>query len=145
MRLMTIILSFALLSGCGLLDQVNDTVDYGKEVKGYTDKMSGYADELSPYLDKKSVNEEDLQHLKGLMDEAETDIRAFNELEPPSVAEGIHGEIEHHNDQILEAIDEANRQMDSGQFDPSAFEEMELVKSIKKVQQYRDEIENVLP
>lgn len=33
MRLLTIAISFLLITGCGVIDEVNQTVDYGKKQK----------------------------------------------------------------------------------------------------------------
>ncbi len=79
-----------------------------------------------------------------MLDDVEAEVESFNEIEQPSVAKGIHGKIEDQNDQILEAIDEANRQIEQGEFDQSAFEDLEIVKSLEQLESYREQIENFM-
>ncbi|RPF53998.1 DUF6376 family protein [Aquisalibacillus elongatus] len=144
MKWMAIILTIVMLSGCGIIDEFNKTVDYGNETKDYITTMVGYQDDLSTYLNKESLTEEDFENLKSMMDEIEGEVQSYSEVEPPGFAEGIHGEIEQQNDQILEAIDEANRQIDSGEFDQSAFENLEIVQSLQELKSYRDQVEDIM-
>ncbi|TFB18880.1 hypothetical protein E3U55_11450 [Filobacillus milosensis] len=144
MRAIIILLIFTLLAGCGLIEEVNNTLDYGKEAKDYVSTMASYQDDVSTFLNKKELTQEDFEELKSMMDEIEAEVKGFNELEPPSVAEGVHNKIEEQNNQILEAIDEANRQIEQGEFDQSAFENLEIVKSLEELKSYREQIENFM-
>mgnify|MGYP006875675282 CR=1 FL=1 len=144
LRALIMVISLVFIAGCGIIDEVNQTVDYGKETKDYVGTMVGYQDDVSTYMNKDQLTEQDLQDIKGLIDEIEAEVKAFNEIEPPSVASGIHGEIESHNDQILEAIDEANRQMDQGEFNPEAFENLEIAKSLSELKSYKDQIDEIM-
>lgn len=144
MRLLLIAVSFLLITGCGVIDEVNQTVDYGKKTKDYVSTMAGYQDDVSNYMNKDQFTEQDLEDIKVMIDEIESEVKAFNEIEPPSVASGLHSEIERHNDQVLEAIDEAKRQMNQGQFDASAFEDLEIAKTLAELKSYRDKVDEYM-
>ncbi|GEL77943.1 DUF6376 family protein [Tenuibacillus multivorans] len=144
MRIVSIVLSVLLLSGCGLIEEVNQTVDYGKKTTQYIETMIGFQNDVSGYLNQDQLTTEDLEQLKGIMDDIEAEAESFNEIEPPSIAEGVHGQIENQNDQILQAIDEANSQIDQGEFDPNAFQDLEIVQSLQKLNEYKDQVDQFM-
>lgn len=106
--------------------------------------MAGYQDDVSNYMNKEQLTEQDIKDIKVLIDEVEAEIKEFNEIEPPSVASGIHDEIEAKNNQVLEATEEAKRQMNQGQFDASAFENLEIAKTLAELKAYKEQIDQVM-
>ena len=132
------------LSGCSILGEVNNTVEYANITTDYIESTKTFASEV-PQLAKDAVTDETAR--KNLEDELEImkeKINSFNEVEPPSIAEDIHNQILTSNEKLEEWIDLYLVNIENGTLDPSVLENSEIMTTANEISSLMENINQVL-
>ena len=132
------------LSGCSILGEVNNTVEYANITTDYIESTKTFASEV-PQLAKDAVTDETAR--KNLEDELEImkeKINSFNEVEPPSIAEDIHNQILTSNEKLEEGIDLYLVNIENGTLDPSVLENSEIMTTVNEISSLMENINQVL-
>jgi Family of unknown function (DUF6376) len=132
------------LSGCSILGEVNNTVEYANITTDYIESTKTFASEV-PQLAKDAVTDEIAR--KNLEDELESmkeKINSFNEVEPPSIAEDIHNQILTSNEKLEEGIDLYLVNIENGTLDPSVLENSEIMTTVNEISSLMENINQVL-
>jgi hypothetical protein len=138
-----IMVSVVALSGCSLLQGVNDTLEYANGAIDYIDKASAFADEV-PALAEQAVSDQNARvELEEKLTQMKTDINEFNEMDPPGVAEGVHNEIVGYNDKLEQGIDSYLSKVENGEVDPQLLEEYEILETINQRTNLMDQLEQL--
>ena len=82
-----------LLSGCSLLGEVNNTLEYATTTTEYIDTANNFANEVTELANDAVANEEARQQLEEELTAMKAKIQEFNETEAPAIAEDIHNQI----------------------------------------------------
>jgi Family of unknown function (DUF6376) len=132
------------LSGCSILGEVNNTVEYANITTDYIESTKTFASEV-PQLAKDAVTDETAR--KNLEDELEImkeKINSFNEVEPPSIAEDIHNQILTSNEKLEEGIDLYLVNIENGDLDPAVLENSEIMTTVNEISSLMENINQVL-
>jgi len=132
------------LNGCSLIGEVNDTVEYVDITTEYINSTKTFANEV-PQLAKEAVTDETArQNLENELGQMKEQIHAFNEIEPPSIAEDIHNQIVTSNTKLEEGIDMYLDNIENGTLDPAALENSEILTTVNEISGLREKINQVL-
>ena len=71
-------------------------------------------------------------------------IHAFNEIEPPSIAEDIHNQIVSSNTKLEEGIDVYLDNIENGTLDPAVLENSGILKTVNEISSLMENINQVL-
>src|SRR5690554_3788410 len=93
-----------LLSGCGLLEETQNTLNYATETTEYLNELSNFAAEVQNLSEGENIN---IDQLENTLSNLEQTVENFNTLEVPAIAEGIHEDILAKNEQLLDIIHNA--------------------------------------
>ncbi|MFC4320750.1 DUF6376 family protein [Litchfieldia salsa] len=138
-----LITALMLLSGCSLMEDVNNTLTYGKEATEYVSKAGTFAEEV-PALAKQAVNDQQAaEDLEVKLLDMKQEMEAFNALEAPEVALEIHEQIVNQNAKVEEGIDLYLNNMENGKLDPTVLENTEIYQSIQKITNTIDQIKQL--
>ncbi|NWO12044.1 DUF6376 family protein [Virgibacillus sp.] len=102
-------LSLLLLSGCALLEETTNSLNYAEEA-------TAYVNDLNNFLEKASTLEAD--ELRTELKNLQTTITDFIDIDPPAIAEDIHQELKSRSEQLL---DTTNNLMDQGEITVEQF------------------------
>jgi Family of unknown function (DUF6376) len=143
MKKLIILLAIVFLSGCGLLDKANSTLQYVNEMTDYINEADQFANDIPQLVDEAAQNPENVQALEDRLLSMKTEIEEVNELEPPGVAEDLHNKVLGYNDQALEGINLALDQIENGTIDPSFLKNSELLTTIDEIREIKSNLENL--
>ncbi|MFP4957005.1 DUF6376 family protein [Bacillus subtilis] len=143
--ILTILAGVGLLSagGCGMLDQVNDGLNYTSEAAGYVEKVKTFAEE-APELAEKAVNDtEAKEKLEAQLESIQKAAADFNELTPPDAAAEIHRTIQEHNETLQKSAEEVLKQAEEGKVSLKELEQSDLVQNAKQITDVMGQIEKM--
>ncbi|MCF6410354.1 DUF6376 family protein [Pseudalkalibacillus salsuginis] len=136
-------MSIMVLSGCSLLQGVNNTVEYVNGATDYINTASTFADEV-PALAEQAVSDKNARaELEERLNQMKSDIAAFNELDPPGVGEGVHKKIVGYNDTLEQGIDGYLSKVENGEVDPKLLEDYKILKTINQLTSIKEQLEQL--
>ncbi|KUL06633.1 MULTISPECIES: DUF6376 family protein [Bacillus] len=144
-RVLIVLAGIGLLGagGCGMLDQVNDGLNYTNEAAGYIQKVKTFAEE-APSLAEQAVND------TGAKEKLETQLESiqqaaadFNELTPPDAAAEVHNTIEKHNETLQKSAEDVLKSVEEGKLTVEKLEQSELVQSAQQISDVMGQIEKL--
>ena len=132
------------LSGCSILGEVNNTVEYANITTDYIESTKTFANEV-PQLAQEAVTDETArQNLENELEQMKEQIHSFNEVEPPTVAEDIHNQIVSSNAKLEEGIDMYLDNIENGTLDPAVLENSEILTTANEISSLMENINQVL-
>ena len=131
---------FFVLSGCSLLEETNDTLNYATEATEYIDELSNFAEETTGLVSEAANNPEEKAELESKLTALEGSITEFNNIDVPMIAEGLHENIEGKNLQLLDAI---NNVIQNGEVTVEQLQESEVFKTIENITSLMNQVEQL--
>ncbi|WP_163102355.1 DUF6376 family protein [Peribacillus alkalitolerans] len=134
---------FMMLSGCGLLEGVNDTLNYVNDATSYVQNLNDAAQELPGLAEQAVKDTAALSQLDTKLEQLKTDINTFNELNPPSIADGLHEKIVSQNEKLESSIDDFHQQVKKGNVTLQGFQNSEIMTTINEITKLQDQIQQL--
>ncbi|GAA0328175.1 DUF6376 family protein [Bacillus carboniphilus] len=133
-----------LLSGCSLIEGVNNTLEYVNEATDYINEASQFAGEV-PALAEQAVSDPAArEQLVQQLEEMKEEIGEFNQLEPPGIAKDIHQKIEEYNTTIQTTIDQSLEKINEGQYKlEELLSNSPLIQTIENLQNTLNQLEQL--
>ncbi|MHA6165222.1 DUF6376 family protein [Bacillus mojavensis] len=129
--------------GCGILDQVNDGLDYTNEASAYVEKVKTFAEE-APALAEEAVNDtEAKEKLETQLESIQKAAADFNALTPPDAAAELHSTLQEHNDTLQKSAEDVLQQVEEGKVSLEELEQSELVQNAKQITDVMGQIEKL--
>ncbi|RFA36614.1 hypothetical protein CAI16_04300 [Virgibacillus dokdonensis] len=124
-------LSLLWLSGCALLEETTNSLNYAEEA-------TAYVNDLNHFLEEASTLEAD--ELRTELENLQTTITDFIDIDPPTIAEDIHEELKSRSEQLL---DTTNDLMNQGEVTVEQIKNTELYRTIENIQSLQNQIEQL--
>ncbi|SHH50550.1 DUF6376 family protein [Virgibacillus chiguensis] len=124
-------LSLLWLSGCALLEETTNSLNYAEEA-------TAYVNDLNLFLEEASTLEAD--ELRTELENLQTTITDFIDIDPPTIAEDIHEELKSRSEQLL---DTTNDLMNQGEVTVEQLKDTELYRTIENIQSLQNQIEQL--
>ncbi|OLQ55837.1 hypothetical protein BHT94_18555 [Bacillus licheniformis] len=143
--MLTVVAGVGLLSagGCGMLDQVNDGLNYTSEATGYVEKVKTFAED-APQLAEQAVHDSEAKEkLEEQLESIKQAAADFNELTPPDAAKEIHQTIQEHNETLQKSADDVLKQVEEGKVSLEEWEQSDLVQNTKQITDVMGQIEKL--
>ncbi|MCY9377013.1 MULTISPECIES: DUF6376 family protein [Bacillus] len=143
--ILTVLAGVGLLSagGCGMLDQVNDGLNYTSEAAGYVEKVKTFAEE-APELAEQAVHDSEAKEkLKAQLESIQQAAADFNELTPPDAAAEIHQTVQEHNETLQKSAEALLKQVEEGKVSLEELEQSDLVQNAKQITDVMGQIEKL--
>ncbi|WP_339269896.1 DUF6376 family protein [Paenibacillus sp. FSL K6-1330] len=141
-RLLLISLVLGVLSGCSLVDSVNNSLDYTKEATTFINETSQFAESIPELAQQAATNTDAKETLTKELEAMKTRISEFNGIEAPAFAQNIHEHLVGLNDTLLTDI---NGYMDQIQNGVTDFQNSNIVQTITKINETMDMLQNLQP
>ena len=106
-KIVCILIASIVLSGCSLISEVNQTLEYANEATAYLTELSQFAEEAPQLIQDTSTNPQAREELENSLNTLKQDMEQFNETEAPAIAQDIHEQLVSKNEQILSEIEKA--------------------------------------
>jgi len=134
------VMTFFMLSGCSLLEETNDTLNYATEATQYINELSNFTEETTGLVSDAMNNPEAKAELEAKLTSLEKTITDFNNLDAPIIAEGIHESLEDKNLQLLDAV---NNIFQNGEVTVEKLQESEIYQTIENITNLKNQIEQL--
>lgn len=132
----------SLLSGCSMLGEVNETLDYANTTMSHLENLNSFAEEAPQMVQAAMTDSEMKEELEAQLVTIQQDIEEFISLtDIPEVAENIHQELVTKNEALLA---EVNKVLDNGQLALDKLENSELLTTAQEVSSLMTQVEGLL-
>ncbi len=131
------------LSGCSLIGEVNNTLEYVNTTTEYIDDAKNFANEVPELANDAIANEKARKRLEAELTTMKENINQFNETEVPGIAEDIHNQIVSTNAKLEEGIDMYLTNIENGKLDPAILEKSEILTTVNEISSLMDQIEKL--
>jgi len=131
------------LSGCSLIGEVNNTLEYANTTTEYVNSAKDFANEVPELANDAVTNEEARQQLEEELTSMKKEINKFNETEVPIIAEDIHNQIVSTNEKLEEGIDLYLINIENGKLDPAILEDSRILTTVNEISSLMDQIEKL--
>jgi PBP1b-binding outer membrane lipoprotein LpoB len=143
LKVVFIAAAFMLLSGCSVLNEVNDSIDYVHTTTEHIGKLNSFAEEAPQLIQEAMADPAVKEELESQLGVLKQDIEQFISLDQiPAVAESIHQELVSANEELLGQI---NYVLENGNLALDKLESSQLVTTANKVTNLLNRIENLAP
>ncbi|ALC82174.1 MULTISPECIES: DUF6376 family protein [Bacillus] len=137
------VITLGLLSGCGVLNEVNSGINYINESTEYMNEAQVFAEDLSSLANDAVNNEDAGKKLESRLTEMKSNIEEFNKLTPPEAATSVHEEAVKQNEKLLSGIDQVQTAVKEGTFQLEQLENSEIMGTITEVTDLMKTIEKI--
>jgi hypothetical protein len=128
------------LSGCSLIEGVNNSLDYVNEATEHINTWNDFGQEAPQLIQEAMTNSDAKAELEERVSTLLADIEVFNQLEPPAIAEDIHLKIVEKNEALKAVMESA---MVDGELVLEKLENSELFTLVEEVTALMNLLENL--
>jgi peptidoglycan hydrolase CwlO-like protein len=144
-KMMTVfgMIGLVFLSGCSLLGEVNNSLEYANTTTDYLNTAKNFANEVPQLANDAVTDEAARQQLEEEIIAMKEEIKKFNEAEVPSIAEDIHNQIVSSNAKLEEGLDMYLTNIENGKLDPDLLENSEIISTVNELSSLMDQIKEL--
>lgn len=135
-----IILLAMLLSGCGILNEVNQSLNYVNQATAYINEASAFAEDITALSEQILTDPEARAQLLQKLDDMKQRIQEFNGIEPPKIAQQIHEKLVAYNETLQQGINETLEQIQTGVWNPQLLQNSGLLETIGQITTILDQL-----
>lgn len=141
-KLLLFSLLVGVLSGCSLLDSVNNSLDYTKEASTFIQEASQFGGSIQELAQQAATNAEAKEKLNKELEAMKARISEFKGIEAPAFAKSIHEKLVGLNDTLLTDI---NGYLDQIQNGVTNLQNSNIVQTVTKINETMEMIQNLQP
>ncbi|WP_087973466.1 DUF6376 family protein [Oceanobacillus rekensis] len=139
-KIISFVLLTIVLTGCSIVEETNNTLNYATEATDYLNELSNFAEETSGLLNEATTDPAAKEELEDRLLSLEDSIKNFNNIEVPTIAEGIHQTITEKNQQLLDAT---NNVVQNGEVVVEQMQNSEIYQTIENITELKNQIEQL--
>lgn len=141
-RLLLISLVLGILSGCSLVDDVNNSLDYTKEATTFINDVSQFAESIPELAQQAATQTDAKETLTKELESMKARISEFNGIEAPAIANNVHEQLVALNETLLTDI---NGYMDQVQDGVTDFQNSGMSQNINNIKETMDMLQSLQP
>ena len=135
-KIIMLLVSILLLTGCNVLEEVNHSANYLNEATNYIQNITEFGEQIPQYVEN-SVSELEIQNQLRNM---KADIEHFIQIDPPVIAKDIHEQLATSGEQLLNSI---NKAINGGQVVIENISNTQVYETISNITNLMNAIENL--
>lgn len=143
--MLLLMLAVGLLSGCGLVDKVNHSLNYVEEATNFIDDISRFAEQLPTLAGQAVTDPEARTTLKNELTGMKERIAKFNALQAPDFAKNVHEQLVGYNETLTKEINGYLEKINDGAIDWKAIENSRFIDTLNQVNQISDKVKSLAP
>lgn len=138
-----ILTAMAATAGCGILEQVNTTLNYTTEAAEFVNEANRFADRVPALAQQAVTNPEMLETLKHELQAMKDEIAAFNILQAPAFARDVHDQIVEYNEQIRIQIEDYLQQINENVIDLETLANSPMLETLRNLSRLLIQLEQL--
>jgi len=135
-KVIILLVSIFLLTGCNVLEEVNHSANYLTEATNYIQNITEFGEQIPQYVEN-SISELEIQNQLRSM---KADIEHFIQIDPPVIAKDIHEQLVTSGEELLNSI---NKAINSGQVVIENISNTQVYETISNITNLMNAIENL--
>jgi hypothetical protein len=140
---MLILLSIMLVaSGCGMINNVGQTVDFAAETSGYVQTLTAFGQDMNELAEQAANDMEARTELKQRLVALKEQVLQYGQLDAPDYARKLHESIAGYNKQLQQGLDQALTNIEQGR---DAFAATGIPETVDKVNELLGELNGLAP
>ncbi|KEQ27748.1 DUF6376 family protein [Paenibacillus tyrfis] len=143
--MLLLMLAVGLLSGCGLVDKVNHSLNYVEEATKFIDDTTRFAEQLPTLAGQAVTDSEARTTLKNELTGMKERIAKFNTLQAPDFAKNVHGQLVGYNETLTKEINGYLEKINNSAIDWKAIENSQFIDTLNQVTQISDTVQSLTP
>ncbi|UII58334.1 DUF6376 family protein (plasmid) [Cytobacillus spongiae] len=143
MKNIIIAFSFLMLTGCGILEEANNSLTYVEEMTEYLNEAEQFTNDFQGLVEDAAADPSAIDTLESRLKEMKTEIQEINDLTPPQLADNLHQQVLEYNGRALEGIDRALVEIDKGEGQISELKDLEIVNTFNQLQDLKSNLESL--
>lgn len=143
--LLVVVLAWTGLSGCGLLNDINETAKYVNDAAAYVNNVTTFAASTTALAQQAALNEAAREQLRQKLETMKASIAEFNKKEPPEIAEAIHKQLLSYNETLQQKLNAYSEQIRSGNWNESLWNGSGIAEAVAPITALLDKIKSLTP
>jgi outer membrane murein-binding lipoprotein Lpp len=139
------VLALSMLAGCGLLNDINQTVDYVNDTAAYVNETTSFVTGAAALAEQAVLNEAAREQLRRKLEEMKASIAEFNKKEPPEIAEAIHKQLLSYNETLQQKLNAYSEQIRGGNWSESLWNGSGIAEAVAPITALLDKIKSLNP
>lgn len=132
----------ALVSGCSVLDEINNSLNYVDTTTTYISDAAVFADKIQTMGMQVTTDLETVKSLKTELGSMKEKIINFNGIEAPALAKEIHNQLVNYNEILLNEINGYLDKLNSN-INVEAIKDTQIFQTVEKIIQIQQQIEKI--
>jgi hypothetical protein len=131
-----------LTSGCGIMDQVGQTVNFASETTNYLQSLTDFGQDMNA-LAEQAMNDLDARtDLKERLLALKEQVIQYETLQVPDYAKELHQQVTAYNETLQQGLDQALTNIEQGR---AVFESTGIPDTINKINELLGQINQLAP
>ncbi|SCW64855.1 hypothetical protein SAMN04487970_10243 [Paenibacillus tianmuensis] len=143
--MLLLVFAVGLLSGCGIVDKVSNSLNYVEEATNFINDTTRFAEQLPTLAGQAVTDPEARTTLKNELTGMKERITKFNTLQAPDFAKDVHKQLVGYNETMTKEINGYLEQINNGAIDWKAIEDSQFIDTLKQVTQNLDKVKSLSP
>jgi outer membrane murein-binding lipoprotein Lpp len=139
------VLALSMLAGCGLLNDINQTVDYVNDTAAYVNETTSFVTGAAALAEQAVLNEAAREQLRLKLEEMKAAIAEFNKKEPPEIAEAVHKQLLSYNETLQQKLNAYSEQIRGGNWSQTLWSGSGIAEAVAPITALLDKIKSLNP
>ncbi|MEW4371069.1 DUF6376 family protein [Paenibacillus kandeliae] len=131
--MLMLVMLVGLLSGCSALDQVNQSVNYVSEVTSYINSTSNLSQSLPDLTQQALTDPQAREQLSQELANTQSQINAFNQLEPPAFAKDLHQQLSSYSATLGTEVNSLIDQVQAGKLTVADLNNSQIFQTVDQI------------
>ncbi|WP_141502865.1 DUF6376 family protein [Paenibacillus luteus] len=143
-RSVTILLLSVMLltSGCGIMNEVGQTVNFASETTDYLQSLTDFGQEMNSLAEQAVTDLDARVNLKEKLLALKEQVVQYEGLQVPEYAQNIHESISEYNATLQKGLDQALTNIEQGR---AAFDSTGIPDTINKINELLNQVNQLTP
>jgi DNA repair ATPase RecN len=139
---LVVFLGLFLFSGCSVIEEVNDSVNYVTTTVEYIQQVQNFANEAPQLLEEVTTDPTVLGDIEQKLTDLKNRTVEFNNLTPPEFAQEVHDSITQYSQGLETDLETILTNITEGKFDPNMFDS-EVLQDLKSISELLEQVQNL--
>lgn len=135
-------LTLVIAPGCGLLDSVNQSVNFATETTNYMNSLTSFGQEMNGLAEQALTDLDARTDLKARLTELKEQALNYEGIQVPDYAKDLHTSIMEYNDKLQQGLDQAITNIEQGR---AAFESTGIPDTMNKINELLTQLNGLIP
>jgi hypothetical protein len=143
-RIVFCVFLLLLFSGCSVIEDVTSSLEYVNNTTSYINELNEFANELPQLTENAIANVTSIQELENRLIDVTNEIETFIQLEAPTLAEDIHGQLVDYSEQLKVGIEDYLATLEIGVLELSQIKSTEILQTISNLTSLLNQLEQLV-